>query len=58
MLPIDGYLSVFAPLDSEDEDVPLTSSLPDDVGDIYADISEGLEHWEAGRHYDAYWTWK
>jgi hypothetical protein len=57
ILPVDGYLSVFAPLDFEDEDVPVTSSLPDDVGDIFADISEGLEHWKAGRHYDAYWTW-
>lgn len=58
LLPVDGYLGVWDCLDFKDkEDIVVTRSLPDDVGDIFADISEGLAHWHQGREYDAYFQW-
>ena len=57
ILPVDGYLSVWDPLDFDDKDVPIMSYLPDDIADIYGDLTLGLEHWREDRKVNAYADW-
>jgi hypothetical protein len=55
-LPVDGYWKVFDVfVDSEE---PVLCTLPDDLGDIYADLNEGLHFYLKGNEDEAVWRWR
>ena len=54
-LPINAYSAVFDPLESAA--LPVTAMIDDDLGDIYADLKDGLALYHAGRYKDALWQW-
>ncbi len=39
-------------------DAEVGGDLAEDVWDVYKDVREGLEHWQAGRRVAAVWTWR
>ena len=54
-LPINYYWKVF---DVFAEEEPVGCSLLDDLGDIYADLKEGLYFFEKGNETEAIWRWR
>lgn len=54
--PIDGYLEVFDPYDTDAEVVE--SRLSDDIADVTADLAHGLKHFKAGRVTEALFWWQ
>jgi hypothetical protein len=56
-LPIRHYTMVFDPLADPPEE-PVTADLADDLRDIYADLTEGLRYYSAGRPGDAVFAWR
>lgn len=51
-----AYSVVFDALDKDDRSSIMTT-IADDIGDIYADLMDGLML-HAGRHGDAIWSWQ
>lgn len=39
-------------------DAEVGGDLAEDVWDVYKDVREGLEHWQAGRRVAAVWAWR
>ena len=54
-LPVTTYLDVFNPLKGTE---PVTSSLFDDLSDIYRDLKRGLLLFESQHPIDATWDWR
>lgn len=54
-LPIDGYWKVFDVFADSEE--PVFCTLADDLGDIYADLKEGLNFYLNGNEAEAIWRW-
>lgn len=54
--PIDGYVEVFDPYDTEAQ--VTTFRLADDLVDVAADLVHGLKHFRAGRPMEALWWWQ
>ncbi len=50
----DLYWETFDPA----EDNLVGSSLTDDLLDVYADVSRGLDLWNAGHRIEAVWAWR
>ncbi|MGA8099735.1 MAG: DUF5063 domain-containing protein [Candidatus Cybelea sp.] len=61
-LPIDPYSVVFNPLEYDSREVnppkPVMATLADDLGDIYADLMEGLALYREGQCQNAMWHWR
>ena len=55
-LPTNAYCGVFDAVDSQDREA-IMMTLDDDLGDIYADLLDGILRYEAGRYGDALWEW-
>jgi hypothetical protein len=56
-LPVKEYSFVFNPLDEKERD-PVLTALGNDLEDIYKNINDGLELYDAGSYQDALWTWQ
>ncbi len=56
-LPVNGYWDVFDPL-KEDEKEAVYNSLADDLADIYRDVKDGLNLFDAGHIIEAVWEWR
>lgn len=54
---IRRYREFFDPWDFGG-DAEVGGDLAEDVWDVYRDVREGLEHWQAGRRVAALWTWR
>ena len=54
-LPVTTYLDVFNPLKDTE---PVTSSLADDLSDIYRDVKGGLALFDSQHPVDAAWEWR
>jgi hypothetical protein len=57
MLPFNAYSTVFDALNETDRGSIMTT-IEDDLGDIYADLMDGLAPYDAGRFTDAVWQWR
>src|ERR1700729_1674997 len=55
-LPVKDYSFVFNPLD-QNEWTPVRTTLANDLDDIYSNINDGLELYDAGSYQDALWKW-
>jgi hypothetical protein len=55
-MPVNVYCKVFDALDPDDRGAIMTT-LDDDLGDIFADVMDGMLLCQAGRHEDAVWHW-
>jgi hypothetical protein len=56
-LPVNQYWDVFDPLKLEEND-PVYWQLPDDLADIYRDLKDNLNLFEAGHIVEAVWEWR
>jgi Domain of unknown function (DUF5063) len=56
-LPVNAYCVVFDAIDALDR-TAIMETLENDIGDIYADLLDGIRQYEAGRHGDALWAWR
>lgn len=56
LAPIDRYVEVFDPY--TDPPTASTFVLSDDLADITADLLHGLQHFRAGRAFEALWWWQ
>lgn len=54
---MNQYWDVFDPLKLEEND-PVYWQLPDDLADIYRDIKDNLNLFEAGHIVEAVWEWR
>jgi hypothetical protein len=54
-LPVTTYTDVFNPLKEKE---PVTSSLSDDLADIYRDVKGGLDLFDSKHPIDAAWEWR
>lgn len=52
----DAYRQCFDPYNLDED--PLPSSLAEDLCGVYADLADGLAHWDAGEADDAVWAWR
>ena len=55
-LPFNYYSVFFSPAKVAEEE-PVTGDLADDLADIYRDLKDGLELYEAGHITEALWEW-
>lgn len=55
--PFNVYRVVFDPHDLDAVDEPVTSTLSDDLADIYRDLAEGLNNADQGHLNDACFDW-
>jgi hypothetical protein len=55
--PFSFYRVVFDPHDLEATDEPVMGMLPDDLGDIYRDLAEGLNSADSGHLEEACFLW-
>jgi hypothetical protein len=60
-LPINAYSVVFDPLEfdplEQSSPQPVMATIDNDLGDIYADLMDGLALYRAGQYQDAVWQW-
>lgn len=56
-LPFNYYNEFFSPA-NYDEKEPVVGDLADDLADIYRDLKENLDLYDAGHQAEALWEWK